>query len=109
MVVIYDVARKYVHHRNYINKGLSEIYYFKTLVQAGLGLSVVLKLFIDSAPEVYAYVIGAFSVLLLFVCWFIGWFWDKIYGYEIDIEWNRLRDPFAKDVRKFIRMEKKCT
>ena len=91
---------KYVLHRNYINKGLNEIYSIKTVAQAGAGVTIVLKLFWDPSLKTYIYTLVGLSILTILGCWFIGMIWDKFKAYHIEAEFGNQRNPLAEEIRK---------
>ncbi|MFZ5988260.1 MAG: hypothetical protein ACOYWZ_14200 [Bacillota bacterium] len=88
----------YIHNSNLLNTGIGLLYTPKQIVQYIVGISIVVKLFIDPAMIYYFYILVGVGVLFVIGGWFIGWWWDKSGAYHMAAEWSNKRNPFVKNV-----------
>lgn len=96
----------YVTHRNYFNKGMSEIDQVRRVVQAGAIVGAAMKLFGTSTKFVIYFTI-ILSILTIFFCWCLGRYWDKIKAYHVEQEWGNRRNPFVKTVEERLNVSNK--
>lgn len=92
------LKRGFIHHRNYLQKGMGEIYAFRaifmTLTAAGIGLKYLFSIELPTIIYITAGV--AFSLS----CWTIGWLWDKTHMYDVEADWGNKRNPAIRKLLK---------
>ena len=95
----YRIGAKYVHHKNYLDKGFSLNYWVIKFGQLYVFAEVYFKLILtESKVTSLMIVIGV--ALYVILMWFIGFLHDKAGIYDIEHEWSNKRDPFVKQMRK---------
>ena len=95
----YKLAEKFIHHRNYLEKGLSMMYWVIKLGQFWVMGEIYFKLIIpEKGITTLTITIGVCLFLLLM--WFIGLIWDKEGIFIIENEWTNKRNQFVSEMRK---------
>jgi len=92
----------FIKHRNYLEKGLSLMYWVIKLGQFFVLGEVYFKLVI---PEqgITTFTVFAGVCLFLVLMWFVGMFWDRHKLYHIENEFNNRRNKFVEEMRKKIK------
>lgn len=88
----------YIHHRNLINKGLSEINLVRYIIMTVAGALVIIKLSGDISPNMFRMLAIVFGISLIAGCWLLGKFWDIVKGFDTERSWDNLRNPFTNQV-----------
>lgn len=80
-------------------KGIGLLQTPKQIAQYVLGVSIVLKLFVDPSAEWYIYVNVGIGLIFVFGGWIVGWWWDRAKAYQLEHEWGNARNPFVGQMR----------
>lgn len=82
--------RAVIRHRNYLTKGMAEIYAFRAIVMFVTASGVFLKYLVKVELPVSAYVVS--GLLMAAGCWVLGYYWDKSHMYHYENEFSNERN-----------------
>ena len=101
-IAYYYIMPRYIHHRNLISKGISEINFIRYIGQFSLIAGIAFKYMMERSTEESLWLTVIIAAILLVVCWIIGKVWDITSLYDEEANWNNKRNPFVKNVEKKI-------
>jgi hypothetical protein len=87
-----------IKHRNYIQKGMSEIYAFKAIIMFVTAVGLMFKYLLDR--ELPITLLIAIGILMTLGCWLIGKLWDKAHLYDIETDFGNERNPAMRKLLK---------
>lgn len=92
------IAESYISQRNRFNKGMSEVYNLKTIVQYFVYAEVLFKLVWKT--KVSHALLGVGAIAIVGLAWLLGYWWDKFGMFVLESEWGNKRNWFVKQMRK---------
>jgi len=92
------IEDSFIKHRSYFARGQSFIYDFKTAFQAIFYPTAILITYFGFKPPLWVYIPIAIIYVLIF--WYVGYRLDGIGYFHRETEFNNLRNPLAKQLRK---------
>lgn len=91
--------KRYIHHRNYFNKGWGEINSIRQLAQIDTIFAGVLKIF-GVSNKTTAVILIILTISTVLICWWIGKWWDKNNAYYYENQWSNERNELYKKVER---------
>lgn len=101
----YRLIEWFICQRNYFDKGMSLLYYVKTIGQYFFMAGVTIKLWFPT------FIVPIWLIVLSFIAmvscgWIIGKLWDKYGIFIIENEWNNKRNSYQIEMRKKFNLKK---
>lgn len=81
----------FIKHRNYLTKGMGEIYAFRAIVMFVTAIAIFVKYLLNTDLPLWIYTL--IGVALTAGCWLVGLLWDRAHMYEIETEFSNQRNP----------------
>ena len=92
-----SIKVKFIEHKSFIGKGMSELYNLKSVIGFILLLGIWLQQRNIMLPSWLYLTIG---IVGTFGCWLLGKLWDKAHMYDVEAEFSNKRNPA---IRKLLR------
>ena len=95
------VQRGYIHWRNIYNKGHAEVSFIKGVFLDFQSYSIywiLAKQYFDLPGYMFFTIIPILLILRIFVCIFIGLYWDKEKLFDKESDWGNIRNPVQKSI-----------
>ena len=95
----YKVMERFIHHRNYLEKGLSLTYWVLKFGQLWVLGEVYFKMVVPEKAVTTLMITSGVAVYLILM-WFIGMLWDRHGVFIIETEWSNKRNKFVNEMRR---------
>lgn len=93
----------YITIRNYAGAGRNHIEWIINAFKMGFYLSGALFFIGIDIRDISKSLMPIFSIAFLVFCFFLGWGWDKIKGYEVEAQWSNRRNPMQREIHEAVK------